>query len=171
MGEYPDDDYEDIFYALSGKSNRKLKLLNKKLFKKPKKKYRGSEDDEDDYWNNRHTMFTHGEWNDEDEDEYEEPYKCIKFYTDIENELSVREFYSLKEFNDFCTDNGYFISTVDYNNLVNWTVVHCCLDPISEEYGEHDLITDNSYGALYWTVSEDITKESENALGARTFTD
>jgi len=175
MGEdYPsDDDYGyNIFDDIIGCGSRRLKYLNKKLFKgkksKGKKKNRGSE--EDDYWNNRHTMYKNGEWSDDDlddEDYHEDSYKCIKFYPDIENEMSVREFYSLKEFNDFCSENGYLLSTTDYNNLVNWSVVHCCLDPISEEYGEHELITDNSYGGLYWTVSEDITKEEQNALSGK----
>jgi hypothetical protein len=86
--------------------------------------------------------------------------------------MSVREFYSLKEFNDFCADKKYIISPTDYNNLVNLQVVHCCLDPISLEYGENEIITDNSDGALYWNVSEDVTKHEESSLAdARTFTD
>lgn len=188
-GEYPADDeygydpYEEIFDGVSSKSSRKLKALNKKLFKKSKKhdkkygKHRGSED-VDDYWSNRHSMFRNGEWSDDDldnEDNYDEPYKVIKFYEEIENEMGVREFYSLKEFNEFCEEKGYNVSTTDYNNLVNWSVIHCCLDPISLKYGENDIITDNSYGALYWTVSDDMTKHSENnsssAAESRTFTD
>jgi hypothetical protein len=179
------DPYEEIFDGICHKGSRKLKELNKKLFKRlnkgnkrgGKKKNHGSEDD--DFWKNRHTMFRNGEWSDDDnEDNYEDPYKCIKFYSDIENEMSVREFYSLKDFNDFCGENGYILSTTDYNNLLNWSVVHCCLDPISEEYGEHEIITDNSYGGLYWTVSEDLTKEDAmshepvyDGTEARTLTD
>lgn len=176
MGEgYDDiyDPYEEIFDGLSGKSSRKMKSLNKKLFKEKRNKKSKSYDDEDDYWNNRGSMYKNGEWDDDeldDEDVYEPSYKCIKFYSDISNEMSYHEFHSLKEFNDFCTENGYFVSTVDYSNLANWSVVHCCLDPISEEYGEHEIITDNSYGALYWSVSDDVTKsEQQSALGARTF--
>ena len=169
------DPYEEIFDGLAHKGSRKLKELNKKLFKRSSKhkKHRGSE--EDDYWANRHTMFRNGEWSDDldDEDNYEDPYKCIKFYSDINNEMSVREFYSLKEFNDFCTENNYIIGTTDYNNLVNLQVVHCCLDPISLEYGENDVITDNSYGALYWSVSEDSANNEGSSVdaNARTFTD
>ena len=175
------DSYEEIFDGLAHKGSRKLKELNKKLFKRMNKgerkgkkgnKHRGSE--EDDFWENRHTMFKNGEWSDDldNEDNYEDPYKCIKFYSDIENEMSVREFYSLKEFNDFCAENNYIMSPTDYNNLINWSVVHCCLDPISLEYGENEIITDNSYGALYWTVSEDVVKHEESSLSdARTFTD
>ena len=160
MGEDVYDPYEEIYDGLACKDSRKLKALNKKLFKR---NYKSCYDDVDDYWSNRFSMYRKGEWKDEeldDEENYEESYKSIKFYSDIENELSVREFRSLKEFNDFCSDNNYVIGTTDYSNLINWSVVHCCLDPISEEYGEYEIITDNSYGALYWTVSEDEVKYS-----------
>ena len=164
MGEeIMDLDNEYDFYGYLNRKNGSKKL-GKKLLKRltsgkrSKKKEKDvvySSYPEDDYWLNRDTMFTNGEWSDV-EDGYSEPYKCIKFYGDIENELSVREFYSLKEFNDFCTSNGYNVSIVDRNNLFNWSIVHCCLDPVSMEYGEYDIITDNSYGALYWSVSENF---------------
>jgi len=184
MGEddYPGFDDEEVLYERykGSKSARKLKELNKKLFKRMnkgerksgKKKYnRGSEDD---FWKHRHSMY-HGELDDlDDEDDYEDSYKSIKFYDDIENELCFREFESLKDFDDFCRTKGYKVGPVDYNNLVNGTVIHCCLDPISKEYGENEVITDNSYGALYWTVSDDVTKKMEQSLSgieSRTFTD
>ena len=170
MGE---DDYilPDDEYALSGVGSKKrLKRLNKKYFKEGNKgtkkrskvKYSSYSDDEDDYWNNRHSMYTHGEWNDEDEDDYESPYKSIKFYPDIENEMVYEEFHSLKEFDDYCTEHGISVGDVDYSNLRDWSVVHCCLDPIDEEYGEKAIITDSSYGGLYWTVSDDLTKKAVN---------
>ena len=189
MGEddYPGfDDEEAILERYNGKmSARHLKALNKKLFKRMgkgkgerkagKKKYNRGSEDMDDFWKNRHTMYRNGELDSlDDEDNYEDGYKCIKFYDDIENELCFREFDSLKSFSDFCQTKGYRVGTVDYNNLVNNTVVHCCLDPISKEYGENEVITDNSYGALYWTVSDDLTKKAESSLSgveARTLTD
>jgi len=180
--EYGYDDLESLYDGVGHKGSRKIRELNKKLFKKgrhsSKSKHRGSEDD--DFWANRSTMFRNGEWSDDITDEdYDSPYKCIKFYPDIEDEFSVKEFDSLKAFSDFCEENGYRIGTIDYNNLLNNSVTHCCLDPISKEYGENEIITDNSYGALFWTVSEDITKHEElshephyeDALGARTLTD
>jgi hypothetical protein len=173
MGEddFPDD--ESLLGSM--KSSRRLKLLNKKLFKrlnrdtKGKGKGRGKKrfeltDEQDEYWSNRHSLYPGEDF--DNEDNYEESYKCIKFYDDIENELSVHEFNSLCDFNDFCQENGYHVGAVDYNNLVNNTVIHCCLDPLSKEYGENDVITDNSYGALYWSVSDDITKKTVQSLGS-----
>ena len=85
-------------------------------------------------------------------------YKLIKFYDSIENEFCAREFHSIKEFSDFCDEKGYYISTVDHCTLIDNSVIHCCLDPVSKSYGEDEIITDTSYGGLYWTVSGDLSK-------------
>jgi hypothetical protein len=132
--------------------------------------------DVDDLWSEGFSVHRGNSYDGlDDEDNYEESYKSIKFYSDIENELSCREFDSIKSFSDFCSSNGYVLSPTDYNNILNLSVVHCCLDPISLEYGDKEIITDNSYGALYWTVSEDISKHDESVcssgLEARTLTD
>ena len=156
---------------------KQLKKLNKRLFtgknkesKSNKRGHRGKgkkfentkyltyDDLEDDeaYWDNRKTMYTHGEW-DEEEDNVDS-YKKINFYPDVTNELSVIKFNSLKEFSDYCDRNNYTVKPLDYSNLKNWGVIHCCLDPIDLEYGENTVITDSSYGGLYWTVEADLTK-------------
>ena len=194
--DYNYDPYEEVFDGLCGKNSKRLKRLNKKLFGKGSKKrysskHYGSEDDDDYYWKNRHSLYSREDWDDEslldDEDSHEDSYKCIKFYEDIENELSCREFDSLKSFSDFCGERGYILSTLDYNNLLNLSIVHCCLDPLSLENGDYkEVITDSSYGGLYWTVSDDMTKANvtdgdaeevndspsvSDSLAARTFTD
>ena len=170
MGE---DDYldDEAAYVLNPKQ---LKRLNKKLYGGKNSSKRGSRGKgkknkenlycgyDDDYWENRNSMYSHGEWSDDDEDNYEEAYKKIKFYPDITNELSVIEFNSLKEFSDYCDEHGYAVGTTDYDNLKNWSVIHCCLDPIDLEYGDFAIITDNSYGGLYWTVEQDLPEDVKN---------
>jgi hypothetical protein len=122
-------------------------------------------------------MFRNGEWSDDDEDNYEEAYKNIKFYPDVTNEMSAIEFNSLKEFSDYCDEHGYAVGTTDYDNLKNWGVIHCCLDPIDLEYGEFAIITDSSYGGLYWTVEKDLPEDvkypevATSGVEARTLTD
>ena len=91
-------------------------------------------------------------------EDVESSYKLIKFYDNIENEFCAREFHSIKEFNDFCDEKGYYVSTVDHCTLIDNQVIHCCLDPVSKSYGEDEIITDTSYGGLYWTVSGDLSK-------------
>jgi len=162
---------EDYYYDEDGvliSNSKQLKRLNKRLYgdKKKSSSKRGSRGkgkksgycDTDEYWENRKSLYTHGEWSD-DEDNYEDCYKKIKFYPDVTNELSAIEFDSLKKFNDYCLEHGYNVSTTDYDNLMNWGTVHCCLDPIDLEYGDYSVITDTSYGGLYWTVESDLPED------------
>ena len=188
MGE---DDYlidEEEGVILNAKH---LKRLNKKYYNgksekssKRGKRGKGKKKNElvystydDDYWKNRKTMFKNGEWSDDDEDNYEDAYKSIKFYPDITNEMSAIEFNSLKEFSDYCDEHGYAVGTTDYDNLKNWGVIHCCLDPIDLEYGEFAIVTDSSYGGLYWTVEKDLPDDVKypevagSGVEARTLTD
>ncbi len=189
MGE--DYIYDDEGIILNPKY---LKKKNRKLYeengKKKSSSKRGSRgkgkknnydaqyvgyEDYDDYWENRKSLYTNGEWDEDDEDNYESSYKTIKFYPDITNEMSVMEFHSLKEFSDFCDRRGYVVGSTDYSNLKNWGVIHCCLDPIDMEYGEFAIVTDTSYGALYWTVEADLPADVKDAevidAEARTVTD
>ena len=70
--------------------------------------------------------------------------------------VNIKNFYSLKEFEIFCNQEGYTVGDVDLENLRTWSIVHCCLDPIDKKYGDNCIITDNSYGGLYWTVGDDL---------------
>lgn len=134
IDDYGFDDFENLY------NKKRYKRFNKKSYKKHNK--------------HNHGMFPMDDY--DNEDNYDMPYKSIKFYPDVDNELSVIEFHSLKDFSDYCSENNYVLSTTDYNNLLEWSVIHCCLDPISLEYGDNEIITDTSYGGLYWTVSEDL---------------
>ena len=153
-----DDDYD--FSSMLHCSSKRLKKLQKKHYGKRKGKNArmsyGGYDDGDDYWNNRESLY--GEkFDDASLDEYDgHGYKSIKFYPDIRNEGKYQEFYSLKEFEIFCSQEGYTVGDVDLENLRTWSIVHCCLDPIDKKYGDNCIITDNSYGGLYWTVGDDL---------------
>lgn len=93
----------------------------------------------------------------DDDDDYDSSLerKFIKFYRDINNENDAIEFKTIKEFNDFCDKNDYFVSKVDADNLQRWSVIHCCLFPLDNSYGVKSIVTDNSYGGLYWSVSDE----------------
>lgn len=146
-------------YLQSHMSPKHLKALNKRAYKNGIKSQKGS---------GKKSSKKNRYYYDEllDDDYYEPSEKIIKFYYDIENELNVREFDNLADFESFCADEGYDIPSVDYNNLLNGVEIHCCLDPVDLEYGDKTIITDNSYGGLYWTVNEDVDKYLE-VLGKR----
>ena len=159
--DYGFEDEEDYFAYL--RNQKKLQKKNKKENKRGsrgrggKKKYDYDDGtvDPDDFWKHRRALYGDDF---EDDDDDEKCYKRIYFYPDIADEGNVQEFYSLADFNDFCGKHNYNVGAVDFENLKNWGVIHCCLDPVDLEYGDYTVITDNSYGGLYWTVEPDLSK-------------
>lgn len=152
------DDYWDNF-----------SVFGKKKSKQNKKRYRSLDlfpMDDDDY-------IMEG-YSDNDligstaEDIVMNGYKSIIFYSDITNELSYKEFHSLKEFNDYCDRENIYVPRADAGNLSYWSEVHCCLDPGDLEYGEKTLVTDRNYDVLYWSVMSDYSFiESSSAEASR----
>ena len=116
--------------------------------------------DHDEFWEQRRALYGDDF---EDGNNDENRYKHIYFYPDIKDELTVREFHSLAEFNEFCGENNYLVGSVDFENLKNWGVIHCCLDPVDLEYGDNTVITDTSYGGLFWTVEPDLSKSKKTS--------
>lgn len=168
--DYGFEDEEDYFAYL--RNHKKLQKKNKKESKRGSRG-RGKNKrndgysygldygtvDPDDFWEHRRALY--GDDFEDDEDNDEKRYKHIYFYPDINDEGNVKEFYSLSDFNDFCGKNNYLVGSVDFENLKNWGVIHCCLDPVDLEYGDNTVITDNSYGGLYWTVEPDLSKSGK----------
>lgn len=157
--DYGFEDEDDYFAYL--RNQKKLQKKNKKESKRGsrgrggKKKYDYGAVDPDDFWENRRALYGDDF---EDDNNDENRYKHIYFYPDINDEMTVKEFYSLAEFNEFCGKHNYLVGSVDFENLKNWGVIHCCLDPVDLEYGDNTVITDTSYGGLYWTVEPDLSK-------------
>ena len=164
--DYGFEDEDDYFAYL--RNHKKLQKKNKKESKrgsrggKHKKRYDYDYGivDPDDFWEHRRALY--GDDFEDDEND-ENRYKHIYFYPDIKDEGNVREFYSLSDFNDFCAKHNYNVGAVDFENLKNWGVIHCCLDPVDLEYGDYTVITDNSYGGLYWTVEPDLSKSKKTS--------
>lgn len=158
--DYSGFDDEDDWKHLS--SAKRTRILNKREYKKVNGTRRGGKKNKG---KDKHkNSLLYGYYEDYDDEELNSGYKRIVYYSDIENELSAIEFDNIHDFNDFCDKHGFYVPYTDYNNIVNNEVVHCCLDPIDKEYGDYTIITDTSYGALYWTVSEDVTKDKEQSL-------
>jgi hypothetical protein len=158
MGESYED-YMDGAEEIDIWDKKTLKKLNKKLYKEKSSSKRGSRGKRNHKRYDNDVDYSYYDDLD-DENQYEE-YKCIKFYPDIENELSVIEFKNIKDFNDFCDKNNYVIGETDLENIKYLSVVHCCLDPIDKQWGQDVIITDKSYGGLYWMVADDLQDNTE----------
>ena len=81
--------------------------------------------------------------------------KRIYYYDDINNRFDYREFKTLKEFNEFCSEMGFLIDDASLNDLIFNYESHCCLDPTEKSEGNLIIISDRSYGGLSWSVSQD----------------
>lgn len=169
--DYGFEDEEEYFAYLH--NQKKLRKQNKKKYGEStgskKRGSRGSKKsrqslndgysyglvDPDDFWEHRRALYG-DDFESDDNDA-----KHIYFYPDVEQEMDVVEFQSLSEFNEYCEKNGYEVGDTDFSNLQKWNVIHCCLDPIDLSYGEKSIVTDTSYGGLYWTVEPDLSKSKK----------
>lgn len=74
----------------------------------------------------------------------------IYFYHDYHDKEERVEFTNFKDFDEFCKDNGFTISSYYRSLLLRQSVSHCCLNPYSYEDGIKELITEDSYGNMFY---------------------
>ena len=87
--------------------------------------------------------------------DYSDEQKSIWFYLDYHCKEDKLEFNSLKEFSDYCTSMGYFISQEVLNDISWRYESHCCLDPRNRSIGLDDVVCEHSYGELFYSVCDE----------------
>jgi hypothetical protein len=87
----------------------------------------------------------------EDDTEYKE----IWFYPDYHCKDDKLEFNSIKEFNDYCESQGYFVSREVANDLAWRYESHCCLCPESEKIGLLEIMAEHSYGEMFFEACDE----------------
>lgn len=87
-------------------------------------------------------------------DEYTE-HKEIWFYPDYHCKDDRLEFNSIKEFSDYCENQGYFVSREVANDLAWRYESHCCLCPESEKVGLLEIMSEHSYGEMFYEACEE----------------
>lgn len=90
-----------------------------------------------------------------DTEDYEPSSKEIWFYPDYHCKDDRLEFNSLKEFNDYCESMGYFVDKEVAENISWRYESHCCLNPESEKIGLLEIMTEHSYGDLFYEACEE----------------
>ena len=90
-----------------------------------------------------------------DTEDYEPSSKEIWFYPDYHCKDDRLEFNSLKEFSDYCESMGYFVDKEVAENISWRYESHCCLNPESEKIGLLEIMTEHSYGELFYEACEE----------------
>lgn len=119
------------------KKGRKAKLFNISV------PYSGDETDPDEY----DFDFT--------TEDYESESKEIWFYPDYHCKDDKLEFNSLKEFSDYCDSMGYWVDK-EVAADISWRYEsHCCLNPESKKIGLLEIMTEHTYGEMFYEACEE----------------
>ncbi len=129
------------------KKKKKVRRQNKKAIKKrdvdtiwpPSSSY-------DEYDDN--SPITDAEW-DEIQDR-----TFIRFYRDITREDEYIDFKSLKKFDEFIETEGYDIDAFEAECILNNAECHVTVV-------NNKIVCDNSFGSLYWSVTEMIEDDED----------
>lgn len=82
-------------------------------------------------------------------------HKEIWFYPDYHCKDDRLEFNSIKEFSDYCEKQGYFVSREVAYDLAWRYESHCCLCPESEKVGLLEIMSEHSYGEMFYEACEE----------------
>lgn len=77
-------------------------------------------------------------------------FHTIYFYADYQNKYSRDTFSTLKEFDDFCKEQGFKVPMLVSEDLCYNKVSHVCVNPLSFANGKLEIMCDESYADLYY---------------------
>ena len=82
--------------------------------------------------------------------------RMIYFYRDIDNPEHAEIFFNLHDFDEFLEQEGIEVSEQEVSALMTRETSFCAINPdVKKTNGTVQLISDNSYGGLYWACHED----------------
>lgn len=88
----------------------------------------------------------------ENPDEVGDSYHVVWYYPNYNDKDDRLEFDTLKDFDDFCLDEGILVPPYMFQELINHRVSHVCLNPICMERGIKELIVSGTYQDLLYNV-------------------
>lgn len=141
------EDREESF-SKGGKGKMKHKKRKKARIVDINAPYSGYEDDPTEY--NLDDIGFEYSSNGEDTE-----HKEIWFYPDYHCKDDRLEFNSIKEFSDYCEKQGYFVSREVAYDLAWRYESHCCLCPESEKVGLLEIMSEHSYGEMFYEACEE----------------
>lgn len=88
-------------------------------------------------------------------EDYVSESKEIWFYPDYHCKDDKLEFNSLKEFSDYCEGMGYCVDK-EVAADISWRYEsHCCLNPESEKIGLLEIMSEHTYGEMFYEACEE----------------
>lgn len=80
--------------------------------------------------------------------------KEIWYYPDYNDKYNKLEFNTLKEFDDFCADNGYVVPPYTAENIAYRRVSHTCLRPDAKDDGIFEIMAEESYADMMYEACD-----------------
>lgn len=94
-------------------------------------------------------------WEDDiDERERFDDHAIIWYYPNYFNKEDRLEFNSLKEFDDFCADEGFVVPPYIAEEIAYRPISHVCLRPEARESGIYEIFAAESYAAMAYEVCD-----------------
>lgn len=81
--------------------------------------------------------------------------KKIVFYFDYHDKFDCTVFSDLLEFSDFCERSGYFVPSYIQDDIIYRNESHCCLNPLAKERGILEVMSEGSYGEMFYEACEE----------------
>lgn len=152
-----DDDFDDVVYPIDEWDNYYNQLEREESFSNGKKKHKKRKKK-----SSRARVVDFNDYDSNDDYSSDDYYSSfyddnvikIIFYNDYHNEFDSFEFNSLKEFNDFCAKNGYYVPPEVEEDILYRKECHCCINPRSERLGSLEVIGESSYSNMYYVACE-----------------
>lgn len=175
--EWDDDDYDDDYYvdddgtivypppAEDDDNERTLRPYER----------RHVDIDEDEYWNKMKKLNGDGKYkhtkhrgsrgskkakvidintpysgDEENPDEYDVGTVRIYYYPDYHKKFERIEFNTLAKFDKYCEEMGFKVPQYVAEVIAYASMSHCCLNPVAKEYGELEIMREDSYGDMYY---------------------
>lgn len=91
---------------------------------------------------------------DDEYDDHDYQEKAIWFYPDYHYKDDKLEFNSLKAFDKYCAQNGYSVPKYVESDIVYRYESHCCLNPLSEKDGILEIMSEHSYGEMFYEACD-----------------
>lgn len=80
--------------------------------------------------------------------------KEIWYYPDYKDKYNKLEFNTLKEFDDFCADNGYVVPPYTAENIAYRRISHTCLRPDAKDDGIFEIMAEESYAEMMYEACD-----------------